>query len=68
MGHLWSCNLHTVLHCPSKTFFGADVKVAALLFTKDEATSLHEPKTIIEKFIALNKEREQILARIQELL
>ena len=35
---LESCNLHTVLDCPAKTFLGAGVKTVVLFFTKGEAT------------------------------
>ena len=33
-----SCNLHTVLDCPAKTFLGAGVKTVVLFFTKGEPT------------------------------
>lgn len=33
-----SCNLHTVLDCPAKTFLGAGVKTVVLFFTKGEST------------------------------
>lgn len=35
---LESCNLHTVLDCPSGTFLGAGVKTVVLFFNKGEAT------------------------------
>lgn len=35
---LESCNLHTVLDCPSGTFQGAGVKTVVLFFTKGEPT------------------------------
>ena len=35
---LESCNLHTVLDCPAKTFLGAGVKTVVLFFTKGEPT------------------------------
>ncbi|MAE50867.1 MAG: type I restriction endonuclease subunit M [Micavibrio sp.] len=35
---LESCNLHTVLDCPSGTFLGAGVKTVVLFFDKGEAT------------------------------
>jgi len=35
---LESCNLHTVLDCPSGTFLGAGVKTVVLFFTKGEPT------------------------------
>jgi type I restriction enzyme M protein len=35
---LESCNLHTILDCPAKTFLGAGVKTVVLFFTKGEAT------------------------------
>ena len=35
---LVSCNLHTVLDCPAKTFLGAGVKTVVLFFTKGEST------------------------------
>ena len=35
---LQSCNLHTVLDCPAKTFLGAGVKTVVLIFTKGEPT------------------------------
>jgi type I restriction enzyme M protein len=36
---LESCNLHTVLDCPSGTFLGAGVKTVVLFFEKGEPTS-----------------------------
>ncbi|WP_199273336.1 HsdM family class I SAM-dependent methyltransferase [Microcystis aeruginosa] len=33
-----SCNLHTVLDCPAKTFLGAGVKTVVLFFTKGSPT------------------------------
>lgn len=35
---LETCNLHTVLDCPAKTFLGAGVKTVVLFFTKGEPT------------------------------
>ena len=35
---LESCNLHTILDCPAKTFLGAGVKTIVLFFTKGEPT------------------------------
>ncbi|MBE9242523.1 N-6 DNA methylase [Synechocystis salina] len=35
---LTTCNLHTVLDCPAKTFLGAGVKTVVLFFTKGEPT------------------------------
>lgn len=35
---LESCNLHTILDCPAKTFLGAGVKTVVLFFTKGEPT------------------------------
>ncbi len=35
---LESCNLHTVLDCPAKTFLGAGVKTVVLFFQKGEPT------------------------------
>ncbi|MAI37678.1 N-6 DNA methylase [Alteromonas sp.] len=35
---LESCNLHTVLDCPEKTFLGAGVRTVVLFFVKGEAT------------------------------
>jgi type I restriction enzyme M protein len=35
---LETCNLHTVLDCPAKTFLGAGVKTVVLFFTKGNAT------------------------------
>ena len=35
---LETCNLHTVLDCPDKTFLGAGVKTVVLFFTKGEPT------------------------------
>lgn len=35
---LESCNLHTILDCPSGTFLGAGVKTVVLFFTKGEPT------------------------------
>ncbi|MCU4676205.1 type I restriction-modification system subunit M [Catenovulum sp. 2E275] len=35
---LESCNLHTVLDCPAKTFLGAGVKTVVLFFVKGEPT------------------------------
>lgn len=35
---LETCNLHTVLDCPAKTFLGAGVKTVVLFFTKGEST------------------------------
>ncbi len=35
---LESCNLHTILDCPGKTFSGAGVKTVVLFFEKGEAT------------------------------
>ena len=37
---LESCNLHTVLDCPAKTFLGAGVKTVVLFFTKGESTQI----------------------------
>ncbi|MBY7698445.1 class I SAM-dependent DNA methyltransferase [Vibrio alginolyticus] len=36
---LHTCNLHTVLDCPAKTFLGAGVKTVVLFFTKGEPTT-----------------------------
>ncbi|EGR0209065.1 N-6 DNA methylase [Vibrio vulnificus] len=36
---LQTCNLHTVLDCPAKTFLGAGVKTVVLFFTKGEPTT-----------------------------
>lgn len=33
-----SCNLHTILDCPAKTFLGAGVRTVVLFFTKGEPT------------------------------
>ncbi|MAY36631.1 MAG: type I restriction endonuclease subunit M, partial [Spongiibacteraceae bacterium] len=132
---LESCNLHTVLDCPAKTFLGAGVKTVVLFFSKGESTQkvwyyqldpgrslgktnplndndlqefielqrgfadsdkswslnvadldqttwdlsvknpnakeeaeLREPKDIIAEIIALDKESEAILAKIEELV
>lgn len=35
---LETCNLHTVLDCPAKTFLGAGVKTVVLFFSKGELT------------------------------
>lgn len=35
---LTTCNLHTVLDCPAKTFLGAGVKTVVLFFTKGKPT------------------------------
>ncbi|MCP3680230.1 MAG: N-6 DNA methylase, partial [Gammaproteobacteria bacterium] len=35
---LESCNLHTILDCPAKTFLGAGVKTIVLFFTKGPPT------------------------------
>lgn len=36
---LRTCNVHTILDCPTKTFIGAGVKTVVLFFTKGEPTT-----------------------------
>lgn len=58
---LQSCNLHTILDCPSGTFQGAGVKTVVLFFEKGEATRdvwyyQLDPGRSLGKTTALNDE------------
>jgi type I restriction enzyme M protein len=68
---LESCNLHTVLDCPSGTFQGAGVKTVVLFFTKGEPTRSIwyyqlDPKRNMGKTNPLNDEDLQEFVRLQK--